>query len=204
MFQSRRFSQKIGGQGQKNVVGRTFPTNFTKLLVIFYGLIKITTGCHSLESEPENSKKEIRTIYPPGSNHTQCYNMPSGHRFAFKISTELPHLNMVMNTTVVASVLEEHYHYMYLYEEFLTEKILRMEFANTKRIQMYLAKSIKDNCTRILTFIAILGIIGKVIGYKTLVLIIFAINLIQTTEAKKPTTIQSLHNTTRSSTLGLE
>jgi hypothetical protein len=38
-------------------------------------------------------------------------------------------------------------------------------------------------------------IIGKIIGYKTLALILFAINLIQPTEAKKPTTIQSLHNT---------
>jgi hypothetical protein len=70
-----------------------------------------------------------------------------------------------------------------------------MEFANTKRIQMHLAKSIKENCGRILTFIAILGVIGKVIGYKTLVLILFAINLVQPTQAKKPTTIQSLHNT---------
>ena len=66
-----------------------------------------------------------------------------------------------------------------------------MEFANTKRIQMHLAKSIKENCGRILTFIAILGVIGKVIGYKTL----FAINLVQPTQAMKPTTIQSLHNT---------
>jgi hypothetical protein len=48
---------------------------------------------------------------------------------------------------------------------------------------------------RILTFLAILGVIGKVIGYKTLVLILFAINLVQPTQAKKPTTIQSLHNT---------
>ncbi len=79
-----------------------------------------------------------------------------------------------MNTKVVASLLEEHYHYMYLYEEFLTEKIRQMEFANTKRIQMPLAKSIKDNCRRILTFLAILMVINKVIGYKMLVLIIFA------------------------------
>ncbi len=98
-----------------------------------------------------------------------------------------------MTTKVVASVLEEHYHYMYLFEEFLMEKIRRMEFANTKQIQMHLAKSIKDNRRRILTFLAILGVIGKVIGYKTLVLIIFAINLAQPTQAKKPTTIQSLH-----------
>jgi hypothetical protein len=60
---------------------------------------------------------------------------------------------------------------------------------------MHLAKSIKENCGRILTALAILGVIGKVIGYKTLVLILFAINLIQPTQAKKPTTIQSLHNT---------
>jgi len=167
MFKSGRFCKKIGGQGQKNVNSRTIPTNFTKLLVIFYGLIKMTTGCHSLELEPENTKEIIRTIYPPGSNHRQCFNIPSGHRFAFKIHTELPHLNMVMNTKLVASVLEEHYHYMHLYEEFLTEKIRRMEFANTKQIQMHLAKSIKENCGRILTFIAILGVIGKVIGYKS-------------------------------------
>ena len=64
-----------------------------------------------------------------------------------------------------------------------------MEFANTKQIQMHLAKSIKENCGRILTFLAILGVIGNVIGYK------FAINLVQSTQAKKPTTIQSLHNT---------
>jgi len=38
-------------------------------------------------------------------------------------------------------------------------------------------------------------IIGKIFGYKTVLLIIFTTNLIQQTEAKKPTTIQSLHNT---------
>jgi hypothetical protein len=102
---------------------------------------------------------------------------------------------MVMNNKLVASVLKEHYHYMYLYAEFLTEKIRQMEFANTKRIQIHLAKSIKENCGGILTFLAILGVIGKVIGYKTLPLILFAINLVQPTQAMKPTTIQSLHNT---------
>jgi hypothetical protein len=76
-----------------------------------------------------------------------------------------------------------------------SQKIERIEFANTKRTQMHLAKSIKENCGRILTALAILGVIGKIIGYKTLVLILFAINLIQPTQAKKPTTIQSLHNT---------
>jgi hypothetical protein len=129
MFQG---SKKIHGQGQKNVPGRTLPANFMKLFVVIYYLIKMTSGCHALESEPEEAKEVIRTIYPPGSNYTQCFNIPSGHRFAFKIQAELPHLNMEMNTKLVASILEEHYHYMYLYEDFLTQKIERMEFANTK------------------------------------------------------------------------
>jgi hypothetical protein len=60
---------------------------------------------------------------------------------------------------------------------------------------MHLAKSINENCGRILTALAILGVIGKIIRYKTLVLIMFAIYLIQPTQAKKPTSIQSLHNT---------
>jgi hypothetical protein len=132
MFQSWRLRKEIHGQGQKNVSGGTLPANFTKLFVLIYGLIKMTSGCHTLESEPGETKVVIRTIYPPGSNHTQCFNIPSGHRFAFKIQTELPHLNMEMDTKLLASILEEHYHYMYLYEDFLTQKIEQMEFANTK------------------------------------------------------------------------
>jgi len=128
-------------------------------------------------------------------NYTQCFNIPSGHRFAFKINQQLPHLNLRITNKLVASVIEEHFHYLDLYADFLNQKIERMEFANTKRIQMYLAKSLKQNCRRILTALAILAVIGKVIGYKTLVLILFAINLIQPTHGKKPTTIQSLHNT---------
>jgi hypothetical protein len=169
MFKSRCFSKKVSGQGQKDVISRIISTNFTKFLVILYGLIKMTSGCHSLASEPENKINEIRTVYPPGSNHTHCYNMPSGHRFPHKITTELPKLNMVMNTKVVASVLEEHYHYVYLYEEFIVEKIRRMDFAYNKRTQIYLVLIIKDNHRRILTYLAIMGIIGKIIGYNTLV-----------------------------------
>jgi hypothetical protein len=159
----------------------------------------MTAGCYSLASEPERKIREIRTVYPPGSNHTQCYNMPSGHKFALQISTELPKLNMEINTTVVASVLEEHFHYVYLYEEVIVEKIRRMDFAFNKRTQIYLASIIKDNNRKILIhlapYLAILIIIGKIFGYKTVLLIIFTINLIHQTEAKKPTTIQSLHNT---------
>jgi hypothetical protein len=74
-----------------------------------------------------------------------------------------------------------------------------MDFAFNKRTQIYLASIIKDNNRKILMhlapYIAMLIIIGKIFGYKTVLLIIFTANLIQQTEAKKPTTIQSLHNT---------
>jgi len=70
-----------------------------------------------------------------------------------------------------------------------------MEFANTKRIQIYLVKSLKENCGRILAALALLAVIGQLIGYKTLILVLFAINLIQPAQAKNPTTLQGLHNT---------
>jgi len=56
-------------------------------------------------------------------------------------------------------------------------------------------KNLKQNCGRILTALALLAIIGKIFGYKTLMLVLFAINLIQPVQAKKPTTLQGLHNT---------
>jgi hypothetical protein len=129
MFQSRRLSQKIHGQGQKDVVSRIVSPHITKLLIILYGLVKMTSGCHTLESIPEKKIIKIRTIHPPESNHTQCYNMPSRHKFALKISTELPQLNMVLNNIVVASVLEEYYHYAYLFCDELEEEVRQMDFA---------------------------------------------------------------------------
>ena len=74
-----------------------------------------------------------------------------------------------------------------------------MDFAFNKRTQIFLATIIKENNRKILMhlapYIAMLIIIGKIFGYKTVLLIIFTTNLIQQTEAKKPMTIQSLHNT---------
>ncbi len=95
----------------------------------------------------------------------------------------------------MASIIEEHFHYMDQYATMLEKKKEQMEFANTKRIQLYLVKNLKQNCGRILTALALLAIIGKIIGYKTLMLVLFAINLIQPAQAKKPTTLQGLHNT---------
>jgi len=145
MFQGRCLSSKIGGQGQKNVISGIVSPHFTKLFIILYGLVKMTSGCYTLESVPEKKIIEIRTVYPQGSNHTQCYNMPSGHKFAFKISAYLPQLNINLNDTVLASVLEEYSHYAYLFQEELEEEVRKMEFAFNKRTQILLATIIKEN-----------------------------------------------------------
>jgi hypothetical protein len=125
--------------------------------------------------------------------------MPSGIKFAFRISAYLPQLNMNLNNTVLASVLEEYYHYAYLYRDELKEEVRGMDFAFNKRTQNFLATIIKENNRKLLMllipYIAMLIILGKIFGYKAMLLIIFATNLIQWTEAKPPTTIQSLHNT---------
>jgi hypothetical protein len=64
MFQSRRLGKKISGQGQKDVLGRTVSPHFTKLFIIIYSLIEITSGCNPLESVPE---KKIITHQKPTS-----------------------------------------------------------------------------------------------------------------------------------------
>ncbi len=53
MFQSRCFSAKVSGQGQKNVIGRTLPANFKKFLLIFYGLLKMSQGQSLPDPDPE-------------------------------------------------------------------------------------------------------------------------------------------------------
>ena len=53
MFQSRSPSQKVCGQSKKNVSGRAFPANFTKLVLIFYGLLKMSQGQQLPDPDPE-------------------------------------------------------------------------------------------------------------------------------------------------------
>ena len=200
MFQGRCVSSKIGGQGQKNVSSGTIPPHFTKLFLIFYGLIKITSGCHTLESAPEKKIVEIQTVYAPDFNQTQCYNMPSGHQFALKISAFPPRINMNLNDTVLLSVLEEYHHYAYLFHKELQEEVKRKNFILNKRTQILLATIIKENNRKLLLtlfpYLVLLTLAGKLFGYKTVLLIIFATNLIQQTQAETtPTTLQSLHNT---------
>jgi hypothetical protein len=198
MFQGRCVSSEIGGQGQKNVSSGTISPHFTKLFLIFYGLIKITSGCHTLESVPEKKIVEIRTVYESNFNQTQCYNMPSGHKFALKISTVPPQIKMNLNDTVLLSVLEEYHHYAYLFHKDLQEEVKRKNFILNKRTQILLATVIKENNRKLLwtlfPYLVFLTLAGKLFGYKTVLLIIFATNLIQPAQAK-PTTIQNLYKT---------
>jgi len=124
--------------------------------------------------------------------------MPSGHKFALKISAYLPQRNMNLNDTVLASVLEEYCHYAYLFQEELEEEVRKMDFAFNKRTQILLATIIKENNRKLLwtlfPYLILLTLAGKLFGYKTVLLIIFATNLIQPAQAK-PTTIQNLYKT---------
>jgi hypothetical protein len=198
MFQGRCLSSKIGGQGQKNVSSGTVSPHFTKLFLILYGLIKITSGCYTLESVPEKKIVEIRTVYAPDFNQTQCYNMPSGHQFALQISAFPPRINMNLNDTVLLSVLEKYHHYAYLFHKELEEEVKRKNFTFNKRTQILLATVIKENNRKLLwtlfPYLVLLTLAGKLFGYKTVLLIIFATNLIQQTQAR-PTTIQNLYKT---------
>jgi hypothetical protein len=125
--------------------------------------------------------------------------MPSGHRFALKISTFPPWINMNINDTVLLSVLEEYHHYAYLFHKELQEEVKKKNFILNKRTQILLATIIKENNRKLLwtlfPYLVLLTLAGKLFGYKTVLLIIFATNLIQQTQAEKPTTLQSLHNT---------
>jgi hypothetical protein len=124
----------------------------------------MTMECYTLDSEPEPTNGTIKSIFTDKSNYTQCFNIPSRQRFAFKIHQPLPQINLRFTNKFMASIIEEHFHYMDLYSNFLNQQIERMEFANTKRIQIYLAKSLKENCGRFLTALALLAVIRKIIG----------------------------------------
>jgi hypothetical protein len=80
----------------------------------------------------------------------------------------------------------------------LEEEIRRKNFALNKRTQILLATVIKENNRKLLRtlfpYLVLLALAGKLFGYKTVLLLIFATNLIQQTNAK-PTTIQNLYKT---------
>jgi hypothetical protein len=124
--------------------------------------------------------------------------MPSSHQFALKISAFPPRINMNLNDTVLLSVLERYHHYAYLFHKELEEEVRRKNFTFNKRTQILLATVIKENNRKLLRtlfpYLVLLALAGKFFGYKTVLLIIFATNLIQQTEAK-PTTIQNLYKT---------
>ncbi len=96
------------------------------------------------------------------------------------------------------TVLERYHHYAYLFHKELEEEVRRKNFTFNKRTQILLATVIKENNRKLLRtlfpYLVLLALAGKLFGYKTVLLIIFATNLIQQTEAK-PTTIQNLYKT---------
>jgi len=68
MFQGRHLSKKIGGQGQKNVIGRIVPANFTKFILIIYSLLKMTTesgvGDREYQQDHKNNLHRKIELHP--------------------------------------------------------------------------------------------------------------------------------------------
>ena len=85
-----------------------------------------------------------------------------------------------------------------LFHKELEEEVKRKNFTFNKRTQILLATVIKENNRKLLwtlfPYLVLLTLAGKLFGYKTVLLIIFATNLIQQTQAR-PTTIQNLYKT---------
>jgi len=79
MFKGRSLCTKIGGQGQKNVIGRTLPANFQKFIIIFYGILKMTQGISILDSEPETTSRNYnlleKSIAPNAYTFCQSNNL---------------------------------------------------------------------------------------------------------------------------------
>ncbi len=100
---------------QKDVTGRIVPTDFQKFLITIYSLLKMTTGCYTLASEPEPMKTPIKSIFSNTSNFTQCFNIPSSRLFALIIRQPLKQLNLTISNKFIAAVHEEHLHYVDLY-----------------------------------------------------------------------------------------
>jgi hypothetical protein len=130
MLSSQSLSQKIGRQGQKDVTGGIVPTDFQKFLIVFYSLLKMTTGCYSLALDPEPTKTPIKSIFSNTSNYTQCFNILPSHQFALMIRKPLKQLNLTILNKFMAAVLKEHLHHVDLYADMLEKKIDQMEFAN--------------------------------------------------------------------------
>ncbi len=115
MFQGRHLRPEVGRQSAKNVAGRTVSANLQKLIILFYGLIKMTNGLPNLESEPDfiaAAKLENFIDRTPGD---QWLNITHFQRLALKIKWPFPQQSRQLSHKFVAAILEEHLFYAQLY-----------------------------------------------------------------------------------------
>jgi hypothetical protein len=63
MFKGRSLSRKIHGEGQKNVLGLTFPANFPKFVLIIYSLLKMSHGKQL--PDPESGTHQHEDLVKP-------------------------------------------------------------------------------------------------------------------------------------------
>jgi hypothetical protein len=101
MFQGRRLSKKIRGQGQKDVFGRAFPANFLKFVLIIYGLLKMNQGQQLPDPDLELINTNSLDFAKP-----KLFFKNIGHYVA--TSTYI-HVQIPFNFSQILDTIEQHY-----------------------------------------------------------------------------------------------
>jgi hypothetical protein len=128
-------------------------------------------------------------------NSTQCFNIPPIQQFTLKISQPLPQLNLPFSDEFMSAVLEKHLHYVNQYADKLETKISQLEFATQIRLRLFVMQALMKVIGRVMIAIITIAAFCKIFRYKITIQALFAIWIVQPTQAASPTTLQGLHNT---------
>jgi hypothetical protein len=112
-----------------------------------------------------------------------------------KIQQPLPQLDQPLSNEFVTAILEKHLYYTNEYVGLLELKISRLEYAMQIRMRLATLQAIKTAMGNLLMASIIIAVCCQTIGYRSTLLIIFAIWIAQPVQAAPPTTIQGLYNT---------
>jgi hypothetical protein len=107
MLSGRSFSQKILCQVQKDVTSRIIPTNIQKLLIVFYGLLKMTTD-HNF-TQKCRSCEEFRNLFlilkEREEQLKQQINFASQHRLHQQVN-QIKSVDTKLKTGIAESLRE--------------------------------------------------------------------------------------------------
>jgi hypothetical protein len=104
MFQGRSLSKKVHSKGQKNVLGRTFPANFSKFILIIYDLLKMSQGQQLPDPDPELINEKSLDFAKPKLFFKNIGRYPATSMY---IHVRIPfNFSQILDTS---STIEKHY-----------------------------------------------------------------------------------------------